>query len=66
MHRILCATIACLALYAGGASAATEIDFFFPVPVQGRLSNEMQRLVSEFHDLLSQQQQAASTQLAAS
>ena len=31
------------------AHAATEIDFFFPVPVQGRLSNEIQRLVSEFN-----------------
>ena len=49
MRRSLCTAITCLALHAGGASAATEIEFFFPVPVQGRLSNEMQRLVSEFN-----------------
>lgn len=49
MRRSVCAAIACLALHAAGARAATEIDFFFPVPVQGRLSNEMQRLVSEFN-----------------
>lgn len=34
---------------AGVAQAATEIDLFFPVPVQGKLSNEMQRLVGEFN-----------------
>ncbi len=34
---------------ATAARAATEIDFFFPVPVQGRLSNEIQRLVSDFN-----------------
>ena len=28
---------------AGAAAAATEIDLFFPVPVQGKLANEMQR-----------------------
>ncbi len=50
MRRSLCAAaFACLALQAVAARAATEIDFFFPVPVQGRLSNEMQRLVSEFN-----------------
>ena len=49
MRRSLPAALACLALHAAGARAATEIDFFFPVPVQGRLSNEMQRLVSEFN-----------------
>jgi sn-glycerol 3-phosphate transport system substrate-binding protein len=31
------------------AWAATEIDLFFPVPVQGKLSNEMQRLVDTFN-----------------
>ena len=47
MRRILLATaLSCLAF---GARAATEIDFFFPVPVQGRLSNEIQRLVGEFN-----------------
>jgi len=34
---------------AGAAQAATEIDLFFPVPVQGKLANEMQRLVGEFN-----------------
>jgi len=31
------------------ARAATEIDLFFPVPVQGKLSAELQRLVGEFN-----------------
>src|ERR1700677_2099564 len=35
---------ACL-LTGGVAEAATDIDLFFPVPVQGKLANEMQRLV---------------------
>ena len=50
MRPILCAA-ACagLLLHSSLARAATEIDFFFPVPVQGRLSNEMQRLVSDFN-----------------
>ena len=49
MRRFLLATVlSCLA--ATGAQAATEIDFFFPVPVQGRLSNEIQRLVSDFNN----------------
>ena len=33
----------------GTANAATEIDLFFPVPVQGKLANEMQRLVEVFN-----------------
>jgi sn-glycerol 3-phosphate transport system substrate-binding protein len=28
--------------------AATDIDFFFPVPVQGKLATEMQKLVEQF------------------
>ncbi len=50
MRPTLCAA-ACagLLLHSSLARAATEIDFFFPVPVQGRLSNEMQRLVSDFN-----------------
>jgi sn-glycerol 3-phosphate transport system substrate-binding protein len=32
------------------ARAATDIDFFFPVPVQGKLSNEMQRLITGFNE----------------
>jgi sn-glycerol 3-phosphate transport system substrate-binding protein len=51
MPRIASAAIAAATLLLGSATAraATEIDFFFPVPVQGRLSNEIQRLVSEFN-----------------
>ncbi|HTW68298.1 MAG TPA: ABC transporter substrate-binding protein [Acetobacteraceae bacterium] len=30
------------------AKAATEIDFFFPVPVQGKLAVEMQKLIGQF------------------
>ena len=48
MRRFLSALALSTAL-AGGARAATEIDFFFPVPVQGRLSNEIQRMVGEFN-----------------
>ncbi len=37
-------------LMAGSAAhAATDIDLFFPVPVQGKLANEMQRLIGEFN-----------------
>ena len=36
-------------LFAGSAHAATDIDLFFPVPVQGKLANEMQRVVDEFN-----------------
>jgi sn-glycerol 3-phosphate transport system substrate-binding protein len=39
---------ACL-LTGGVAEAATDIDLFFPVPVQGKLANEMQRLVQVFN-----------------
>ena len=38
-----------LSLLSGVASAATEIDYFFPVPVQGKLANEMTRLVDAFN-----------------
>lgn len=38
-----------LALPALPARAATEIDLFFPVPVQGKLAVEMQRLVERFN-----------------
>ena len=33
---------------AGTAHAATDIDLFFPVPVQGKLAVEMQRLIEQF------------------
>lgn len=36
-------------LMSGVAQAATEIDFFFPVPVQGKLAVEMTRLVDAFN-----------------
>ncbi|MDR3534864.1 MAG: ABC transporter substrate-binding protein [Acetobacteraceae bacterium] len=38
-----------LALCYGTAQAATEIDLFFPVPVQGKLASEMTRLVDVFN-----------------
>lgn len=38
-----------LALLSGSAQAATEIDLFFPVPVQGKLATEMQRLIEQFN-----------------
>jgi sn-glycerol 3-phosphate transport system substrate-binding protein len=34
---------------ATGAMAATKIDFFFPVPVDGALAKEMQNLVARFN-----------------
>jgi sn-glycerol 3-phosphate transport system substrate-binding protein len=34
---------------AGRAQAATDIDLFFPVPVQGKLSVEMQRVIDVFN-----------------
>ena len=40
--------IVALALSVGSAQAATDIDLFFPVPVQGKLANEMQRLIEQF------------------
>jgi sn-glycerol 3-phosphate transport system substrate-binding protein len=47
MKRTLLALAACL--LTGTAHAATDIDLFFPVPVQGKLANEMQRLVEVFN-----------------
>jgi sn-glycerol 3-phosphate transport system substrate-binding protein len=38
-----------LAAWSAPASAATDIDLFFPVPVQGKLANEMQRLIDVFN-----------------
>lgn len=49
MRRFLCSALAAAALWGGPTHAATEIDFFFPVPVQGQLANEMQRVVEEFN-----------------
>ena len=47
--RTLASAALALSLMTGAAQAATEIDLFFPVPVQGKLSNEMQRLVEQFN-----------------
>ncbi len=49
MRLYLAAALAALLLTAGSARAATEIDLFFPVPVQGKLATEMQRLVEVFN-----------------
>ena len=49
MRRFHFAALVAAALWAQAAQAATEIDFFFPVPVQGQLANEMQRLVEAFN-----------------
>lgn len=45
--RIKLTIAACL--FACTARAATDIDLFFPVPVQGKLANEMQRMVEDFN-----------------
>jgi sn-glycerol 3-phosphate transport system substrate-binding protein len=47
--RLLASTALALSLLTGAAHAATDIDFFFPVAVQGKLSNEVQRLVDQFN-----------------
>jgi sn-glycerol 3-phosphate transport system substrate-binding protein len=41
--------LAMTAVLCGTAHAATGIDFFFPVPVQGKLALEMQRLIGQFN-----------------
>jgi sn-glycerol 3-phosphate transport system substrate-binding protein len=48
MRRLLLAAAAAC-LLSVSAQAATEIDLFFPVPVQGKLAVEMQRLVEVFN-----------------
>jgi sn-glycerol 3-phosphate transport system substrate-binding protein len=48
---LLAATLAAAPLVAPiTAHAATDIDFFFPVPVQGTLAVEMQKLIGEFNN----------------
>ena len=47
MKRLLLAAVLAVAPIA--AHAATAIDFFFPVPVQGTLAMEMQKLIGEFN-----------------
>jgi len=51
MHprRLLRAAVLAFGLGFGSAHAATEIELFFPVPVQGKLASEMQRLVEQFN-----------------
>ncbi len=49
MRRFRYAALAAAAFWVQPAQAATEIDFFFPVPVQGQLANEMQRVVEAFN-----------------
>ena len=44
----LCGAALALGL-AAPAHAATDIQMFFPVPVQGKLSAEMQRLIAQFN-----------------
>lgn len=46
--RLLTAATLAFALSFGSAQAATELDMFFPVPVQGRLATEMQHLIQQF------------------
>lgn len=48
-RRLLRAAALAIGIGFGPAQAATEIDLFFPVPVQGKLANEMQRLVEQFN-----------------
>jgi len=47
--RLFATAMLAASLFTGAAQAATEIDLFFPVPVQGKLSNEMQRLIDVFN-----------------
>jgi sn-glycerol 3-phosphate transport system substrate-binding protein len=42
------AALLAMTLAMGTARAATDIDLFFPVPVQGKLATEMQRLIDQF------------------
>ena len=41
--------VGALLLAGSAAQAATEIDLFFPVPVQGKLAVEMQRMIERFN-----------------
>jgi len=46
--RLLSAVVLAFALANGPVRAATELDMFFPVPVQGKLAVEMQHLIERF------------------
>ncbi|MEQ8814452.1 MAG: ABC transporter substrate-binding protein [Thalassobaculum sp.] len=52
MSRLASAALAAaitLGLGSGAASAATEIEMFFPVPVEGKLAKEMKSLMDRFN-----------------
>jgi sn-glycerol 3-phosphate transport system substrate-binding protein len=51
MKRMIGITTAAVAvaLLAGSASAATKIEFFFPVPVEGKLAREMANIAKRFN-----------------
>lgn len=52
MSRLASAALAAaltLAIGSGAASAATEIEMFFPVPVEGQLAKEMKNLMERFN-----------------
>src|SRR3984957_10537522 len=46
--RLLSAVVLASALANGPVRAATELEMFFPVPVQGKLAVEMQHLIERF------------------
>ncbi len=47
-RRLAVASVAAM-LSVSAAQAATDIDMFFPVPVQGKLALEMQKLIGRFN-----------------
>src|SRR5436309_10113680 len=50
-RRIRAAALAVgLVAPSGAANAATEIELFFPVPVDGKLARDMETLIKEFND----------------
>lgn len=49
MHRVAAAAFAVATGAFAPAAAQTKIEFFFPVPVEGKLAREMTRLVKEYN-----------------
>jgi sn-glycerol 3-phosphate transport system substrate-binding protein len=47
--RLIQGVAMALVLSCGTAEAATEIDLFFPVPVQGKLAVERQRMIEQYN-----------------
>ena len=47
--RNLLAGVALAVVFAAQAAAATKIDLFFPVPVDGALAKEMQNMIAKFN-----------------